>query len=355
MEESAAYTKLQGMIDAGRTSMMNALAEVEAEWTARRDLLVKPDAMDVEIEKSRIYPILEGEKLSTTFHSQYQLLERAGIPSPFADKLMGLGENDLLRTNIRTMLPKVSSQGILVRRVGDLAKGILSSAYRRMDAGPAFQSFVKTGLEEGFVPNRGYNTDRVYTLSMLDTDVYQPTPNEYVVYGINIQTSDYGSSALELNLMLMRIICSNLAVGMDVLRKIHLGSRFNMGEGSGPMIELSNRTHALDGRAVASAISDAVKGSRKLITGVNDAIEKAAGRAITLEDQIKALRKRGVRKEFAESVRATYESSLPVEMLPEGNSAWRLSNAISLLARNEKNPDLRLAYEREAFNVLKVA
>jgi hypothetical protein len=359
MDRNAAIGKLDDMISKGRASMQSALTSVVTEWEARKDYLVRPESIDYLVEKrheglQKIRPVIDNETLRLTGHSESQLFGRAAIPNQFANKLLSMGEGELLKTNLKALMPRVSGESILVRRVGDLAKGIMSSSYKRMDAGPVFQSFVEKGIAAGYVPHRGSNTDRVYNLSMLDQQVYEPTPDEFMVYGINIQTSDYGSGALEFNMMMMRIVCANLSVGMDVLRKVHLGSRFNMGEHDGPVIEISNRTHELDARAIASGIGDAVTGSRGLIEGMNKAVDEAIGREIRLEDQIRALRKRGMRKEFAEKVATTFKTDLPIEMLPRGNNAWRLSNTISLLAQSEEDADRRLDYEREAFNLLNV-
>lgn len=351
MDRNAAIGKLEGMINEGRESMTTAVSEIQSEWEKRRDLIVRPEALDYVIDTQGIKPVIDGEALMTTSHSEAQLLERASIPNRFAQELRKWDQGDLLQHNLRTLMPVMSPNGVLVRRVDDVAKGILSTSYRRMDAGLVFQAFVTAGLKNGFVPHRGLNTDRVYNLSMLDQEVTEPVPNEFIVHGISIRTSDYGSGALEFNLMLMRIACSNLSIGMDMLRKVHLGGRFNAVEGQGPVLELSGRTHLLDTKAVGSAVSDLVGNSRKYVAGLDEHIQKAAETGVDINASVAALKKRGVRKELAEKVKATFETRMPVEALPEGNNAWRLSNVLSLLAQSETG-DNQLDLEREAFNVL---
>ncbi len=354
MDRNAAINKLEGLIAAGRQSMHSGLNAILDEYAQRRDVIVRPEALDYVVDAEGVRPVIENEILRTTDHSRGQLLARADIPVRFADRLVELGEFDLLKDNLRRLVPRVSDRGILVREVDSLAKGILSSAYKRMDAGPIFQAFVEKGLANGFVPYRGMNTSTQYNLSMIDTLIREPMANEFVVHGINIRTSDYGSGALEFNIMLLRIICSNLAVGMDVLRKVHLGGRFNI-EGHGPIIELSKQTHELDSQTIASAIGDGVEQSRLMIQTLDEQIAAAAQREANVNDFVANLRKKGYRKELAENVKATFENkALPVEVLPQEDSAWRLSNVLSLLAQNESD-DVKLGLEREAFDLVQKA
>lgn len=343
-----AIGKLNGYIEAGRGALQTALAGIQKEFMDRRDIIVKPAAMDFEIDGG-IHPLVGGDRYDLTPHSEGQLLERAAVPRAFAQKLQTLGERDLLRQNLRTLLPRVSGDGLLVRHVGPLAKGIMSSAYRRMDASPIFEGFIGTALNNGFVPHRGMNTDRVYTASLLDQEIHEPRPGEFLVYGIQLQTSDYGAAALEFNLMMLRIVCNNLAVGMDLVRKVHLGRRFGDEHfNGGQVIELSNKTHQLDTRTVSSAIQDAVRGSRGYIKALNAKVSEAAEKNVNLGVELANLKKKGVKAEIVEKVKTVFNSELPVEVLPEGHTAWRLSNVLSLLAQTEKG-DTKLELEQAAF------
>lgn len=346
-----AIGKLNGLIESGRGNLAAAVQEMQTEFQTRRDIIVKPAALDFEINGG-IHPIIGADRFDLTGFSEGQLLERAAMPRTFASKLQTLGETDLLRTNLRTLLPRVSGDGVLVRHVGALAKGILSSSYRRMDASPIFEGFVGAAMQNGFVPHRGLNTDRVYTASMLDTQIYEPRPGEFLVYGVQIKTSDYGAAALEFNLMMLRIVCNNLAVGMDLVRKVHLGRRFDGESFNGAqVIELSNKTHQLDTRTVRSAIQDAVKGSRGYIAALNEKVNEAAEKNVNLGVELAGLKKKGIKAEIVEKVKTMFNSEMPVEVLPAGHTAWRLSNVLSLLAQGEKG-DSKLELEEAAFSAV---
>jgi len=117
---------------------------------------------------------------------------------------------------------------------------------------------------------------------------------------------------------------------------------------------LSSSTHDLDNRAVASAVSDAVKSSIDLQAGVKNRIELAmVSQEINLDDEMLKMRKKGFSKELVTSVRGTFDSQLPVELLPQIKNKWRLSNAMSLIANStEILPDARLDLQKAAMEVL---
>jgi hypothetical protein len=62
--------------------------------------------------------------------------------------------------------------------------------------------------------------------------------------------------------------------------------------------------------------------------------------------------KKRFRKEIAEQVKTTYELPQEVELLPAGQSLWRMSNAISLVASGIQRLDEKVDLEKEAMSVL---
>lgn len=350
MDRNAALTKLEGLVEKGRAQTQNTLEEIYNEWSNRRDVIVRPDVIGLNVDEYGIRPVIEDKEYTLTDYSRGQLLDRAGVPRKFADSLQGMGEYGLLKENMATLMPKVSREGVMFRNVGTLTKGVLSSSYRTMDASPIFESFFKEAMRFDLVPYRGMNTDSRYALSMIGQTVQEPIPNEFVVFGMQIRTSDYGAGALCFELMVLRIICTNLAVGADVFRRVHLGRRFDM-SGKGPVIDLSERTHKLDTQALASAVRDAVSSGRAQLGEMQRQIVAADGEAVDINAEVQKLKKKGIRKNVLDKIQATFDSDLPVEVLPQGNNLWRLSNVISLVSQGEEG-DSKLDLEKIAMNVM---
>ena len=344
--------KLNEIIEKGKASLHKTLEEIQHEFAIREDMAVRPTAIDFLVQDHKIQPVIRDEAYDLTDHSQGQMLNRAGIPAQFAQKLMDLEENELLSRNLKRLTERMEDGGILLRRVGTTIKGWLSPAYRRMDAVPIMEAFLKRSLEKGFVPHRGMNTDYRYQVSMIQPRIWEPVPGEFVVFGTSLVTGDYGNQSLEIDLLMLRIVCLNLAIGHDLFRKIHLGSRFQMGEGD-EIVPISQKTINLDTDTISSAVTDVVDASETHIKLLEHKIQEASGKEIRDPKSIyDSLRKRGLRKETVEQIKTAYDLPQEVEILPKGNNLWRLSNAISLVANGIERPDEKVDLEKEAMNLL---
>ncbi len=344
-----AKEKLEGILAEGKQNMTLALVSIQDEFNARKDIIAKPSAIDYDVVDGVPIMIINGENISLTDFSEGQLYQKVQIPASYAKKLLSLGEHKLYLDNIRHMNENYNGKGLLVRKVNNVVKGILSPAYRRMDASPVFEGFVSQALTDGFMPYRGMNTNSKYNISFLYPELFEIAPSEFVVYGMSLTTSDYGASALSLDLSIMRVICTNLAIGYDMLRKVHIGRRFNMEDGD--FIELSDNTYNLDNQTIASAIKDTVKLSHEHIKQLNHIVVEKVSKEVNTKKVIESLKKRGISKEVADRIQLTYDTPMPIEALPQVLGVWKLSNTISLIAQNEKG-DNKLNLEKEAMAVL---
>ncbi len=169
--QAQAEAKLQKMVDEGKARAMRGIEALHREYQIRRDMMVKPAAVDVEwapVETQAAAPNPGGLRLriegdgtdyALTPHAHGQLLSAAEVPTRFADTLTDHGLADLLRENVRRLLQKTAADGLLIREVGGTVKGILSPAYRRMDLSPLFEAFITESIRSGLVPHSGEVTD----------------------------------------------------------------------------------------------------------------------------------------------------------------------------------------------------
>ena len=315
--------------------------------------IVKPSVIDYEVNEGSWQPLINQEPFRLTDYSQGQVLERAHIPRPFMEGLMNIREFDLAKQNLKTLTNHYMEDGVMVRRIGDLIKGWLSPSYKRMDAGPVFDTFIERALQKGMVPYRAYNTDYRYQIAFIVPEVISPYPEEFIVVGLSMTTGDYGAAALLLEMMILRIRCQNLALGYDVYRRVHLGSRFHA---ESDYVQLSKKTIELDNRTVASAMGDVVDHGIKQIDFmkqvVTDANNKEIANPQTFYDRLK---KKGFSKELVETVKTTYESDLPLDILPPQKSLWRMSNALSFVAQSQAKVDRRIDLEKASMDLLLAA
>lgn len=345
--------KLNEIIEDGKVHVTEILQGVQTEFDRRKDVIVKPGSLDYKINSGIELEIAgEDEPFQLTNFARNQLLAKASIPVSFAERLMNLGETQLLKDNLGILNNRLNDDGLMLREVDNTVKGVLSPSYRRMDGAPIIGSFVEAAVEAGYVPYNGRITDYRYNVSFILPEVFQPGENEFLVLGLAITTGDYGSAALQIEMVVLRITCRNLMMGTNVMRSIHIGKRFNAED---DIVRLSNETHKLDNKAVASAVSDAVKSSIDLQAQVRKQITESATneKFINIDNEIAKLRKKGFSKDITEKIKSTYESELPVEVLPKENNSWRLANAMSFIANNSKiHSDLSLDLQKASMEVL---
>ncbi len=146
-DESCDFAVVRALMR-GKASLHKTLEEIQHEFTIREDMAVRPTAIDFLVRDHKIQPMIRDEAYDLTDHSQAQMLTRAGIPAQFAQKLMDLEERELLSKNLKRLTERMEDGGILLRRVGTTIKGWLSPAYKRMDAAPIMEAFLKRTPEK---------------------------------------------------------------------------------------------------------------------------------------------------------------------------------------------------------------
>lgn len=338
---AAAQAKLQAMVDAGRGRAMKGIEAINAEYHLRHDYMAKPTGLNVGYHVGAKHMTVEVKGQGTfglTDHARRQLLSAASIPTAFADTLSRHDLHDLLRFNMEKLIPRTSPDGLLVRTVGDTAKGILSPSYRIIDGSPLFEAFITESMKSGLVPHSGEVTDTRAFIQFIQPKVIEVFPGEHVVFGMELKNSDYGNGALALAVTIWRLLCTNGLVGHDMFRKVHLGRRFD-GFGEEETVKLSAKTLELDAETLQSALADTMKQLPAHVEGAVESLRSVGEQAVDVRQALQVLQKRGLKKATLEKVKALYETEQPVEALPTQAGAWRFSNVLSLLANSAQGDE----------------
>jgi hypothetical protein len=279
-----------------------------------------------------------------------QLAEVATVPTKFIDSL---ASNDwgrqLIAHNLNEIFSHRSSKRHLVRTINGEVRGFLSDQYRRLDSRQIVEAFA-TGVQKlGALPYKGYVTDTKVAIQAIMPDVYEPIPGELVAFVCSLENSDFGNGALSFRAGLLRIWCDNLAVTEETMRQIHLGRRLDEN------LLYSQRTYELDSRTTVSALSDIIQSqmNREGIQKRMELVEASARQEVDPAKAQKMLREAvGIGK--AQEVIDAFKSA-DIEMMPAGNSTWRLSNAISWIAGKEEDAEKKLDLMKLAGTVLQKA
>ena len=276
-------------------------------------------------------------------HALGQFCQRAHVPMNFykhlteAEEASGWGSG-LIAHVLNEMYDHMGDhKRFLARSYEGQLRGWLSDSYRRLDSRPLLDSFLGAMKEIRAVPVEGYASETNVMVKAMLPAVFEPVDNEVLCYGISWENSDYGNGAHSIRVFVMRLWCTNFAIANEGIKQIHLGKRL------GEDITFSKETYDLDTKATASAITDIVRGSLSpgRVNAMNLAIKESAENEIakpgTYLDRLKNVLSKGER----ESIKDKYNTP-DVELLPPGNTVWRMSNAISLFAQDVDDTERKI-------------
>jgi len=284
--------------------------------------------------------------LTTNDWSLGQMAERAGVPAPYLRSIAQAHEegDDWKRELAAEVLSRHFSHDtgrVLVRSVRGTMRAVLSDKYRRLDMRPLAEALVEEAQKASAIPCDGVATDTRVALKIIHPEIIEPIPGEFMVYGVEWSTSDFGNGCNSIRAFALRAVCLNGMTRENILRQIHLGGRFS------DDVELSQRTYQLDTKASVSAVRDVVKGALGPagIDNMTSKIVEAASKTYSSKQLAVALK--NLPKTQAKSIIDAYDSD-DVINLPVGENAWRASNAISWVARHTADAEQRLDLERVA-------
>jgi hypothetical protein len=269
-------------------------------------------------------------------HAVVQAGEKLGIPTGYINGLVSGNEpwqRELAARTLNDHAAHSKRQKVLVRAVGTQVRAVLSDAYRRLDSGLIYESFLKAVSTKGAQVIDAWADETRSAIEVIRPDLI-PIPTErnglrYVAFGIRINTSDFGDGALELRSFLMEGICLNGAVAETMLRQVHAGRRID-GD-----FNLSNRTYQLDTRTQASAIRDIVGQlfSKERVIELGRGIQAASAKVVDMAAEIKRLPKLGLTKGEAEQVDAVLRQNDPADGLDGEGTLYKLTQGITAVAR----------------------
>jgi len=335
---------LQDKIDEGVRRAARVIETIHAD--PPRDQIVRTRAVGFDRSPSDGLRILVGDdSYAPTDFALGQVASRAGIPLAYLRELTAsqaaAWQHELAVEILRRHYGQGLEGRILVRSVRGQLRGWLSDRYRRLDSRPLVEALASEATEAGAVPSEGVVTETRVALKVLVPEILEPIRGEYVVVGGEWSNSDFGNGVHSFRTFALRVVCLNGMVRENLLKQVHLGTRLS------DDVDFSDRTRRLDTAASVSALRDVVRsalgpqGRARIL----DTIRAAHERPMT-SSQLSAAT-RTLAKSVQKSVLDAFESQ-DVINLPTGHTAWRGSNALSWVARNTTDPELRLDLERVA-------
>lgn len=326
--------KMEGIIQKGMATAEAVVGEIQSRIIT--DKVVRAPALRLEYDnEGERFLHVGAEPHKVHDHAYGQLLADTGVPKKYADYLGTEAGGDmwgktLLADNVNAILYHRTKQRNLIRAEGETGtvKGFLSDKFRRLDSRPLCDAFIGACRELNLLPIEGVATDTKCRVRAVLPYVFEPVDNEVMIFGAEFGNSDYGDGGLVVNLWTMRVWCTNLAVTEKGLRQVHLGGRLP------DDLHLSDKTYRLDAEATASVVRDVTSTliGPDRVNRMLASVKQASEEEIKGKDGIDKLLGRALDKSELASVKALHESP-DVQNMPEGNTTWRLSNAVSWFAQ----------------------
>ncbi len=355
-----ARQKMEEDIERGRTSALATVHKVMTEIPT--DAIVKATAFtfmgadaDEESDDNLGIQVRIGqqEPLQVADNALQQICGRADVPIAMYRKLVGnqetAGWGPRLMAHVFNEMYDNMGEGkrFLARSYGGTLRALLSTSYRRLDSRPLLDAFLGASNALGLVPFMGYGSETRVMMKTLLPVVFEPADNEVICFGCTWENSDYGNGAHSIRVFLLRLWCTNFAIADEGIRQIHLGKRL------AENITFSQATYELDTAASASAINDIVRGSLApdRVEAMCSAIAAAASNTISSPGSFLERLKSSLTKGERELITAKYNTP-DVELLPPGNTTWRMSNAISLFANDIQDVERKVELMKIAGSII---
>lgn len=308
-----------------------------------KDQIVRARAVNFSAGTGSVGITVGQDYLTPSDHALGQVAEKANVPPAYLREL-SRGEDwqrDLAATVLTRHYAHVDDIRVLARSVNGQLRGWLSDRYRRLDSRPLVEALATEAQAIGAIPVDGTATETRVAMKVIIPEIVEPVPGEFLLYGGEWSTSDYGNGTNSFRAFALRAACLNGMTRENLLRQVHLGGRL------AEEIAFSERTYQLDTDASVSALRDIVRGAlgpagRESLT---EKIQAANQKDMSKGQLVAAVKT--LPKAQQKSIVDAFESE-DVINLPAGKTAWRGSNAVSWIARHTEDAETRLDLERLA-------
>jgi len=334
--------KMDKIITEGRQNVGEVAQQIQR--LQLQDAVVKSPELTFQAHEGRICVSHPKTDAVMPFHRHAlaQMAEKIKMPSANRT-VQWLSDPEIIEDSARILNKKFGQHDdkrFLLRSVDDEVRGFLSSKYRRLNSGVLMEAFVRAVQGFDAVPMKGRVLDTKFYLKVVKPVIYEPIPDEVLMFGLEFKHSDFGDGKLVCRGFVHRLRCTNLMMTDTGFNEVHLGKELPED------IEFSEKTYELDTQARASAMQDVVANvfEEKYIHEKMDHIRLLSQEKVDADAIFEGLvNKKKISKAEKEQVREIYRSA-DTELLPPGDSAWRLSNALAAFAQKTE-PERELELE----------
>lgn len=301
------------------------------------------------------YP--ESQYLTLHDNAIVQIGQKFNVPTQYLQRLKT--GNDWEKSLFSTTLldhfsySQKRNENVLIRSNNGILKAFLSDKYDRYNSVNVLSTFAEGMSSSGFKINEAYYNGISYFIEYADKDHPIMLNNQAHWLGVQYRNSDFGQSALDIKLMLIKQVCSNGMTMSKIMRSVHKGRQLGFDDNNS--FELSKETLDLEAKLKVSIVKDIIPQivSEEARINLVEKYMKVDKIEISVEKVIKQLPNTVTKSDIESINKVLLENTIESGVRDCGNII-RVANAISFLANDFNNEQaiIKARYKDIAGNLI---
>lgn len=324
--------------------------ELERQSTAIKDFIASTEVLEMTDTGELALDSDTHQEFPVTDHAHSQIAARLDIPSKYYNR-MRLSAPNLLAANVNEWFHSKPERR-MVRTLDGQARAFLSDRYRRLDNYDLAEAVLPILAEMGEgirIVSTELTDSRMYIKAINERLELEVQKGDVVQAGIVISNSEVGLSALKVEPLIYRLICTNGMIAQDYSKKRYHVGRSNAEEGEAYEL-FREETLRADDRAFFLKVQDTVRAAVDVakFSMIVDRMRESTEQRIE-GNPVKAVEVASNHLGFSKE-----ESSGILQHLIQGGdlSAYGLLNAITRTSQDVDNYDRASELERDGSRVL---
>jgi hypothetical protein len=283
---------------------------------------------------------LDSQYLTIHDNAIVQVGQKLNIPTQYLQRLKS--GNDWEKVLFKNTLSdhfsfsQRNNEKVLIRSNNGVLKAFLSDKYDRYNSVNVLSTFAEGMAINGFKINEAYYNGISYFIEYADKDHPIMLNNQAHWLGVQYRNSDFGQSALDIKLMLIKQVCSNGMTMSKIMRSVHKGRQLGFDDNNS--FELSKETLDLEAKLKVSIVKDIIPQivSEEARINLVEKYMKVDKIEIPVEKVIKQLPNTVTKSDIESINKVLLENTIESGVRDCGNII-RVANAISFLANDFNN------------------
>ena len=207
LSENVTEDKFERLVDAGNdkfSTLVDKADDIQSRCTDIDGVLMSELRLN---DNLHLYLSDNNEDIGITPYAFSQLSTKLGVPTQYMKKCIEVGFSPLVIDNINSWLDYFGHKKLLIRKYGEVSRGILSDKYSICDTPEILSVISQSGILKNMDLNSYViNPSRFHARFVGDK---MRIVGEDLFAGIQIDSSDVGRSKLDIKFLVYKQICTN--------------------------------------------------------------------------------------------------------------------------------------------------